>query len=438
MPIHRTALALVSLALLTTAASAQTGTGIIPPAGVPDQNCLVGGQRGSGLTQIATNCPIGRIPALQSFRFGFFNGDHRFRQATLMPNGETFEAAWADSGGEDPYFVEARWRRVPEAPGGVVTAVVQGVADIPIPVGPANSTLVLSGFEFKRADGTDNNVRTIAIQTDSARRMIRTVLLDDQGADYTNLATAIAVGFAFGAAGAPDPNMSFAATGISNSLLSNGAQRLTPGTPAYEAIPAERPAATTASGPLITLPAGAITIRPGSIPATAAPTVHVSDTRARPYRVRVAYLWVPNNRLARTRQASGSGRTAAESSGSLPGATPHVLHGFSFHFGNSDHFIGGFGVHLAGGAPVQTAVPSNEIVTWEDANRDDPISWSVRFSELVNAPAASAAGMTVRAPTAAVTTTTTTTTPAGSSSSESSSTPPPEEETPRRGRRRGE
>jgi hypothetical protein len=381
MPFRQAALALFSLAVLTGPSAAQTATP--PPV---NQNCLVGGQQGIGLAPIAAGCPMGRAPALSSFRFGFFNGDHRFRQVTLLPNNETFDGAWADVGGEDPWYIEARWHRVPEAPGGVVTAVVQGVADIPIRPGPANHTLVLSGFEFKRADGTDANIRTIAIATDSATATIRTVLLDDQGADYTNLARAIAVGFAFGATGVPDPNMSFAATGVANSLFNNSrGARLVPGEPQEEFFAAENAPPLT---PMIIAP-GAFTgtiLRPGT--ATTPPPARrvevFSPPSARAYQVRVAYLWVPNARLRNTRMVSGGGRTrnVADTSGSLPTGN-HVLHGFSFHFDNSDHFIGGFGVHLRGNFPVRN-IPErrDHVITWEDANHDDPIRWTTRFSDL--------------------------------------------------------
>jgi hypothetical protein len=383
MPFRQATLALLGLALLTSSAVGQTGTGIVPATAGGDQRCLVGGQQGVGLAQIATNCPIGRAPALSSFRFGFFNGDHRFRQATLMPNGETYEAAWADVGGEDPWFIEARWHRVPEAQGGVVTAVVRGMADIPIPPGPANTTLVLSGFEFKRADGTDNNIRTIAIALDSRGATVRTVLFDDEGADYTNLATAIGLGFAFGATGVPDPNMSVAATGISNSLLGSGRERLVPGTPVNVTIPPETPPpappAGASSGPMITMLPGTIT--PGVLSSIRPRTVEIYNPNARPYRVRVAYLWVPNGRLTNTRSVSSGGRTRGEVSGRLP-AGNHVLHGFSFHFAISDHFIGGFGVHLRGNFPVRNiAERADHVITWEDANHDDPIQWTARFSD---------------------------------------------------------
>lgn len=387
MPFRQAILALCSLALLTIplTASAQT-----------DNTTCQGGQQAIGLAPIATTCPsIGRTPALSSFRFGFFNGDHRFRQATLLPNGETFDAAFADVGGEDPWFIEAKWHRIPEATGGAVTAVVQGIADIPITRGPPNTTLVISGFEFKRADGSDANIRTLAIATDSASATIRTVLLDDQGTDYSNLARAIAVGFAFGAAGVPDPNLSFLATSSANSLFNSRAGRLTPGAATEEFFPAETP------GPVITLRPGALTpgvLRPGPVvvtPATGAPaapaarTIEVSSQQARPYQVRVVYLWVPNARLANTRQVTGGGRTRSvnDTSGALPTGN-YVLHGFSFNFDNSDHFIGAFGVHLRGGFPVRDEPTRRDnVISWEDSNWDDPIRWSARFSDLRAAPA---------------------------------------------------
>jgi hypothetical protein len=62
----------------------------------------------------------------------------------------------------------------------------------------------------------------------------------------------------------------------------------------------------------------------------------------------------------------------------------HVLHGFSFHFDNSDHFLGGVGIHLRGGFPKRDIVERRDhLVTWEDANLDDPIQWTARLSDLV-------------------------------------------------------
>ncbi len=368
-------------------------------------NCqpIRGGQSAQGVTIVATDCRLGRIPALSAFRFGFSNGDHRFRRVTLMPQGDSFEAAWEDNDGNDPYIAEGRWWRVPEAPGGVVTAVVSGVADIAIPRGPANHTLVLSGFEFRRADGSDNNIRTLAIQLDSARSAVRTVLLDDQSLDFAGLAAAAGAGFAFGAAGFADPAL--VATSVSglNTFSVANAPRLTPGEPSIELIPAEMGAANaTLMAPTArTSEALSRALRPSESSASADARIaersrnvaagreqalvstKVSSAGARPYLVRIAYLWAPNDRLANARMVSGSGRTARESSGRLPRDAAHVLQGFSFHFGNSDHFINGVGIHLNGGGPAQNTVPNAELVTWQDSNRDDPIQWTVRFSDLL-------------------------------------------------------
>ena len=96
-------------------------------------------------------------------------------------------------------------------------------------------------------------------------------------------------------------------------------------------------------------------------------------------------LYVSNQRctidnqlfLPRMLDWSGVSQTLGESSDAA-----------SFNFGNSDHYISDFGVHLAGGAPVQTAVPRSEVVSWEDADRGDPMSWTARVSNFIDpAPA---------------------------------------------------
>lgn len=415
MPFRHTALALLSLAFISaTSASAQTSSAPV----------CVGGQDGSGLMPIATDCAnLGRIPALSEFRFGFTNGDHHLRQLTLMPNGSNFEAAMADVGGEDPWYIEGRWYRIPEAQGGVVTAVVRGVSDIPIPPGPPNTTLVISGFEFKRADGSDANIRSIGIETFSAENKIRTTLIDDQGADFTVLAQAIAVGLAFGATGVPDPNMSFAAAGAADTLFQMGRERLRPGEPSYVTISAETPPPappSSGSGPAIT---GLITMPPGTMLNIQRPQVLVHNNNMRAYRVRVAYLWVPNSRLSQTRDVTGGERN--QISGIPPGETPHVLHSFFLNFRNSDHFLGGFGVHLSGDAPKRGDVlGANQYVTYEDSNRDDPIEYKVSISNLIDAPTYRA----VTPATARVTTMAPVTTTAPAPTPPAESTPAAEEE----------
>lgn len=359
----------------------------------PDQTCLFGGQQSQGVAQIATSCPIGRAPALQAFRFGFFNGDHKIRHIELMPNGETFEAAYEDVGGEDQWFVEGRWLRVPEAQGGIVTAVARGLTDITIPAGPPGTTLVLSGFEFRRADGTDNNIRTIGITLDTAAHTIRTAFLDDEGADYSWLPGAIAYGFAIGAPGTPTPNMPIMATGgLPESLMRRGSQRLQLGIPLITEVPPERPFRLSAEaarnlGRNSGILTGPIRIDPSATPATTtpaptppAPRVTTARRNARPYQVTVAYLWVPNSHLANSRLITSGGRALSEVSGRLP-AGAHVIQSFSLSFMNSDHYLEGFGVHLNGGAPFRTSVAAGEAISYNDADRGDPISWSVRLAD---------------------------------------------------------
>ncbi|QLQ12933.1 MAG: hypothetical protein HZY74_05990 [Brevundimonas sp.] len=48
----------------------------------------------------------------------------------------------------------------------------------------------------------------------------------------------------------------------------------------------------------------------------------------------------------------------------------HALTGFSFHFGNSDHYIGRVGLHMGASDPI---------VSWQDSNQDDPIQWTARY-----------------------------------------------------------
>ncbi|MFT3727572.1 MAG: hypothetical protein QM759_07105 [Terricaulis sp.] len=369
-------LGLAALGIMT--ASAQ-------PAPAPvDQTCLFGGQQSAGVAQVATGCPIGRAPAMQAFRFGFYNGDHKIRHIEIMPNGETFEGAYEDVGGEDPWFVEGRWLRVPEAQGGVVSAVARGVTDIPIPAGPPNTTLVLSGFEFKRSDGSDNNIRTIGITLDTANHTIRTVFLDDQGVDFSRLGPVIAAGFAIGLPGYVSPNANLSGTGLTRSLLTIGGRPLTVGVPDVQTVPAEQ-SSFIAINPAVTAqilrnhPITPVHIDP-SAPAAAPPRVSVSSNNARPYAVRIAYLWVPNTHLANTRLVSSGGRALTEVSGRLPPG-PHVIQSFTLSFMNSDHYLEGFGVHLDGHAPFRTNVAQGEAVSWNDSNRDDPIQWSVRLSD---------------------------------------------------------
>lgn len=285
-----------------------------------------GEQTGTQEVRVAVDRPLGPAPALSAFRLDFGRSDHRIQRMMLMADGTGFRAGLSDRDGGDRFRAMAEWWVIPGATGGTVSGLVRGIGEFEIPPGPPNTTLVLSGFDVRRSDGTDANVRTFAIQLDSASRRIRTVLLDDQGTDFTALAEAVGVGFGFSIIGGPLG--AIAGTGGMGNLN---------------------------QGPVN------------------------ANSRLRAYNVEIAYAWVPNRYLEPVREVSGSDRRRTASSGLLPDDEKYVLTGFSFHFGNSDHYLGRVGVHLADLAAV----------SWQDSNLDDPIQWTVRFAPVQPDPPSS-------------------------------------------------
>ena len=278
-----------------------------------------GYQSGTGEARIAVDRPLGAAPALSAFRLDFGRSDHRIQRMMIMPDGTGFRAALSDQNGDDNFNAMGVWWVVPGATSGTVSGRVRGVGEFEVPPGPPNTTLVLSGFDVRRRAGSDANVRTFAIQLDSEGRRIRTVLLDDQGADFTALAEAVAVGFGFSIFGGP-----MGAAGATG-----GMGAINGGT------------------------AGAF-----------------DESRLRTYNVEIAYAWVPNSYIDTPREVSGSGRSRSNASGAIPSDDQYVLTGFSFHFGNADHFIGRMGVHMGNRDPI---------ISWQDSNTDDPIQWMVRY-----------------------------------------------------------
>ncbi len=276
-----------------------------------------GEQSGTGEARIAVDRPLGSAPALSAFRLDFGRSDHRVNRMMIMPDGTGFRASLSDQNGDDRFRAMGAWWVVPGATGGTVGGLVHGFGEFEVPPGPPDSTLVLSGFDFRRSSGSDANVRTFAIQLDGESRRIRTVLLDDQGADFTGLAEALGVGFGFSVIGGP-----FGAVG--------------------------------GFGGMSVLNQGPVN----------------ANMRLRRYDVEIAYAWVPNRYVEPVREVSGSGRRLAEASGSPPINVQYALTGFSFHFGNSDHYIGRVGLHMGASDPI---------VSWQDSNWDDPIQWTARY-----------------------------------------------------------
>lgn len=185
-------IALASALLFALAASAQAqliplppGTGgiirILPTDGTAFARTT--SARGSVVT--ASDRPIAAVAALNMFNFGFENGDHKFRRLQVLPEGVGARFALNDSGDDDPFTAEARWVNVV----GGRAATIEGngggriIADLTIPPGPANHTFAIRGFEFRRADTTDANIRTLAINLAPSRTAIRVQLADDERAD---------------------------------------------------------------------------------------------------------------------------------------------------------------------------------------------------------------------------------------------------------------
>lgn len=116
---------------------------------------------------------------------------------------------------------------------------------------------------------------------------------------------------------------------------------------------------------------------------------------ARGYLVTLQYLVVDKSMVKRQRRATGDRRNlkgpfAGIDSPSLGGknvltvstagwsearrGVPHyALQGFEFRFGNRDHHLREIGVNLD---------RVDEVVVFQDNNRDDPMSWSVDYAEL--------------------------------------------------------
>jgi hypothetical protein len=276
-----------------------------------------GGQTGTREARVAVDQPLGPAPAMSSFRLDFGSSDHRIQRMMIMPDTTAFRAALSDQNGDDRFRAMGAWWVIPGATGGTVSGLVRGIGEFEVPPGPPNTTLVLSGFDFRRTDGTDANVRTLAIQLDGESRRIRTVLLDDQGTDFTSFAEAVAVGFAFSIIGGPA-------------------------------------GAIAGSGGMATLNQGPVN----------------ANSRLRAYNVEIAYAWVPNLYVDTMREVSGDNRRRVSISGVLPSHEQYALTGFSFHFGNSDHFIGRMGVHMG---------DEGSVISWQDSNLDDPVQWTVRY-----------------------------------------------------------
>lgn len=148
---------------------------------------------GRGSVSTAPDQPIAPVAALSHFLLGFGNGDHKFRRLQLLVEGSMVRAALNDSNDDDPFEVSARWINFSGGNAGVVQAQGHGraVTMLKLPAAPPRHVFALRGFEFRRQDGTDANIRHLAIRpVDGA---VEVLLNDDEGLDMRGVGGAATV-----------------------------------------------------------------------------------------------------------------------------------------------------------------------------------------------------------------------------------------------------
>lgn len=243
---------------------------------------------GSASVAPSANFKSGWGWALSGFAVSFKNGDHKLNSIGVQAGqvDGMVKFTFRDQNTDDPFNAESFWYQSPGFSTGSVAGVGSGEFNLPIAT-RAGYTPVLAGFQFKRADGHDANLRTIAIRLTPDRKHFRVMLLDNQGLDFRGLETAVAAGFSMLGV---DPLM---ATGV--------------------------------------------VVGPGAILTTRVADID-PKTKLRQYAVEVQYSLVPDIQIAAAGKLSGS--TSAYESGRKPNSGEKIaLQGFLFHFQDSDHHI---------------------------------------------------------------------------------------------------
>lgn len=267
----------------------------------------------------------GTVPVLSRFGLRFTNGDHELRRIGVLARSQTATMSLADQNNDDPFTAFATWAVVGEGKAGKVSAVGGGVFEIPIPDRPLRDhTLVLSGFEFRRQDKTDNNVRAIGVWLDTERRIARVSLIDDQGPDFAPFVKALG-----------EVIMNLATMGVYEAAKSHGdaVKKLNDGK---------------------------------------------KINGFRPYAVTVQYAWIPNSLIEEQGVMTG---TSKKPSSNMKLIGNMGLTGFEMAFTNSDHHLMELAVQ-----PFLTSLPGLQVgageVRFQDSNEDDPKKWAVGFVQL--------------------------------------------------------
>jgi hypothetical protein len=247
------------------------------------------GLRDSGMA--ALDPPLSGGWALAGFELRFLNGDHKLRRIGVLGEERFARLSLADQNGDDPFSGRVLLTALPGVTVQQVSADGGGKFEIPLPgQAPPDSTLVLSGFEFRRTDGTDANLRNIGVWLDPGRKVARVSLTDDQGLDFRGLEASL--GAMAASMVVPLPGLLEAGTVVAGTRATNRA----------------------------------IAQRAG---------------RYRGYRVTLQYAWIPNRMVEASGGLSGTDRSRA------PARGPRIdaLQGFEFTFTNSDHHLLGLGLN---------------------------------------------------------------------------------------------
>ena len=325
----------------------------------------------NGMRDIGRAAPqpaLAPVHALRGFKLQFQNGDHKLRRIGVVAEDRFVNFALADSNGDDPFLAHAEFLNLSAGKMAEVAGIGGGKFEIPLPAGPAGHVPVLAGFEFRRADGGDANLRNIGVWLDTERGVARVSLIDDQGLDLRGLE--LAIGASIGAAVLPGV-VDWAApiAGVS--------------APITGGIIGRRAIAQLYEG-------------------------------KRGYQVRIRYVWIPRASVQAFGALAGSDREMAAPSNWQAAPRVDLLQGFEFTFMNSDHHLLGLAVNdlwptapranntpplpginpsqpsiadtLAAGRTANTnagaAAYAAKGVMFQDNNKDDPVQWSYTYVTL--------------------------------------------------------
>ena len=328
-------LTLAIAALLIAANIISVNTSQADPILIPRDNVLGGRINPSVLTRqpatkvtaltrrrIATPSePFKAGSALSVFGFGFHNGDHKINQISLLQVEGNAKFAFDDQNADDPFGGHAEWYHSNSFISDEIIGSGGGEFDIPIPNPRAGYTPVIRGFEFKRAPGTDANIRTIGVRIDAENNRVRVNFTDDQGQDYRGWETRVGEGLAI--------------TGVPLGFF---------------------------AGPLHTYFGsghyGHVDADPNGL---------------RRYDVTVQITWIPNQMVLQRSTITGTNHRIASGRNPYP-EDKAVVQGFLFTFLNSDHHLMSLGANLN-----HQPGTSGSVVRFQDSNLDDPKRWFVNY-----------------------------------------------------------